>query len=243
MNLADILDDLESFYGPQLPSWPVEPYQFLVWWHCGYPASDVSCAKGWASLNREIGIEPRALLAAVPSKMAAALRPGGLYAETRMMRLKEIAERVQNEFGGDLRSSLAGPLSRARAILKRFPGISDPGADRILLFAGLAPVAAVPSNCPHVLVRICKGPERTNYGANYDDAQMIIERDGPAKRDARERAYLLLKQHGQTLCKRSKPACAGCPVASSCAAVHKLANSSASSKASGPLTSCGRKPS
>jgi hypothetical protein len=37
--------------------------------------------------------------------MAAALRPGGLYPETRVMRLKDIAERVQNEFGGDLRSA------------------------------------------------------------------------------------------------------------------------------------------
>ena len=29
MNLTDILDDLESFYGPQLPSWPVDtPHAF-----------------------------------------------------------------------------------------------------------------------------------------------------------------------------------------------------------------------
>jgi endonuclease-3 len=219
MNLANVLDDLESFHGPQQANWPNEPYQFLVWWHCGYPASDASCAKGWASLNREIGIEPHSLLTAAPAKLAAALEPGGLYPEIRATRLKEIAERVENEFGGDLRSALMGPLSRSRATLKRFPGISDPGADRILLFAGFAPIAAVPSNCPHVLVRICKGPERTNYGVNYGEAQAIIEKETPAKRDARERVYLLLKRHGQTLCKRNKPACVECPVKGSCAAV------------------------
>jgi endonuclease-3 len=217
MQLGQIFDRIESFYGPQQPNWPVEPYQFLVWWHCGYPASDAACATGWDSLNREIGIQPGALLAAPPSKLAAALRPGGLFPETRVMRLKEIAERVLNEFGGDLRSGLAGPISLARASLKRFPGISDPGADRILLFAGLAPIAAVPSNCPQVLVRIRKGREQTNYGANYRATQTLIESEIPAARDARERAYLLLKQHGQILCKRSKPACGRCPVKLSCA--------------------------
>ncbi|MGH9565806.1 MAG: hypothetical protein ACRD4F_00925 [Candidatus Angelobacter sp.] len=37
------------------------------------------------------------------------------------------------------------------------------GADLVLLFDGIAPVAAVPSNCPHVLVRIQQGHERENY--------------------------------------------------------------------------------
>jgi len=38
--------------------------------------------------------------------------------------------------------------------LKTFPGIGNPGADRILLFARIEPLAAVPSACPHVLVRV-----------------------------------------------------------------------------------------
>lgn len=177
MSLAFVLDELESFYGPQVPNWPDDPYAFLVWWHCGYPASDILCAKGWESLNRQIGIDPQALLVASASKMAAALRPGGLYPEKRTMRLKEIAERALKQFDGDLRSNLSGPASEARAILKRFPGISDPGADRIILFAGIAPVAAIPSNCPHVLIRICKGPEQSSYGANYNGARRIIEKD------------------------------------------------------------------
>jgi len=51
-----------------------------------------------------------------------------------------------------------------RRALKKFPNIADPGADRILLFGGMSPVAAVPSNNPHVLVRIQSGPEGKNYG-------------------------------------------------------------------------------
>jgi endonuclease-3 len=134
------------------------------------------------------------------------------------MRLKEIAERVQKEFGGDLTAALkALPLAKVRAALRKFPNIADPGADRIILFGGISPVAAVPSNTTQVLVRIRLGQERQNYGRNYKEAQKIIEIETPATFDARIRAFLLLKSHGQQLCKRVDPKCDQCPVASSCA--------------------------
>jgi endonuclease III len=217
MQLPQLLDALESFYGPQMPHWPADPYQFIVWWHCGYPASDSSCAKGWESLNRQIGLEPDRLLAANPSRLVLALKPGGMIPELRAMRLKEVAERVQKEFGGDLAAALHGmSLTQARAALRKSPKIAAPGADRILLFGRISPVVAVPSNCPHVLVRIQLGQERENYGRNYSEAQILIAAGAPAKFDARIRAYLLLKCHGQQLCKRSKPKCNACPIADSC---------------------------
>jgi endonuclease III len=216
--VIEVLDTLEAFHGEQVPNWPTDPYLFLVWWHCGYPASDAACAKGWESLNAKIGVDPDRLLAANPSKLALALKPGGMVPELRAMRLKEIAERIQKEFGGDLRAGLHGlSLAKVRAALKKFPNIADPGADRILLFGGISPVAAVPSNCPHVLVRIEMGQERENYGVTYKEAQQMIAAEVPAKFDARMRAYLLLKHHGQQLCKRTNPKCDACPVASNCA--------------------------
>ena len=168
-------------------------------------------------LNREIGVEPEQLLAADPASLASALKPGGMVPELRAMRLKEIAVRVKDEFGGDLRAALVGPIAQVRKILKKFPNIADPGADRILLFAGLAPIAAVPSNCPHVLVRIQHGQERENYSVTYREAQKAIEAEIPQKFDPLVRAYLLLKRHGQELCKRTKPKCEQCPVNTSCA--------------------------
>src|SRR5262249_6327320 len=110
--IAEVLNKLENFYGAQEASWPTEPYEFLVWWHCGYPASDTACAKGWEKLNSEIGIEPERLLRATPAKLAAALRAGGMVPELRAQRLKEIARRVQDEFGGDLRGAMSEPISR-----------------------------------------------------------------------------------------------------------------------------------
>jgi endonuclease III len=216
-SVQDILARLESHYGPQKPFWPTDPYLFLVWWHCGYPASDAVCDRGWNSLTSKIGVEIENLLRARTPDLAEALRPGGMVPELRAMRLKEIAARVKDQFGGDLVAALRGPIAEVRKQLKKFPNIADPGADRILLFAGLAPVAAVPSNCPHVLVRLLHGQERENYGVTYREAQQLIADDVPDTCEARSRAYLLLKRHGQELCKRTKPRCEECPVAGYCA--------------------------
>jgi endonuclease-3 len=216
-SLSELLDNLELFYGSQEPNWPTDPYLFLVWWHCGYPASDAACAKGWKSLTASIGVTPEALLAASPDALTTALKPGGMVPELRATRLKEIALRVNREFDGDLHAALRGPLDKVRKNLKKFPNIADPGVDRILLFAHLAPIAAIPSNCPHVLVRLLAGRERENYGVNYREAQEAVESQTPASFDARTRTYLLLKRHGQATCKSANPKCDLCPVSAKCA--------------------------
>ena len=97
------------------------------------------------------------------------------------------------------------------------PGIADPGADRILLFAGIAPIAAIPSNGTQVLIRIIRGKEYEDYGTNYREAQKAIAAEVPETLDGRARAYLLLKHHGQEICKRTKPRCQECLIHSSCA--------------------------
>lgn len=217
-NLATaILNVLGGKYGTLEPDFPTDPYQFIVWWHCGYPQSQKACAKGWASLTKATKIEPDDLLRAPPQRLTEALRPGGMVPELRALRLKEIAERVLKEFGGDLAAALRG-MSRkqARAALVRFPSIANPGADRILLFGGIAPIAAVPSNCVHVLVRIEHGRERESYAVNYRMAQESIEAAVPATFDARMQAYLLLRRHGQDICKRTNPKCGDCIVRSKC---------------------------
>jgi endonuclease III len=215
-SVPTLLDYLESHYGPQQPNWPVDPYEFLIWWLCGYPASDDRCARGWTQLNAAIGAQPQRILAASQAQLAAALKPGGMVPELRAQRLHEIAARVVNQYGGTLDSLFTGPLPAIRATLKTFPNIADPGADRILLFARKFPIAAVPSNCPHVLVRIVHGLERENYGATYRDAQQLIASQIPEQLHDRQRAYLLLKIHGQQICK-TKPKCPACPIAAHCA--------------------------
>jgi endonuclease-3 len=219
LTVREVLNRLETFYGKQEPCWPSDPYLFLLWWYCGYPASDASCTKGWKELTGKIGTDPGAILAARPATLAAALKPGGMFPELRAERMKEVTARIKDEFDGDLRAALTGPITKVRKILKSFSGIADPGADRILLFAGIQPVAAVPSNCTGVLSRIQNGREEKNYNISYREAQRMIEAEIPPTFDARIRTYLLLKRHGQELCKRTNPKCDECPVRAGCAFV------------------------
>jgi endonuclease III len=216
--LAETLDILEQHYGPQQPIFPTEPYDFLIWWHCGYPASDATCSRGWHSLTSTIRPDPKTLLHTSEAELTTLLKPGGMVPELRARRLHEIAHRVLNQCSNDLRAALAAlPLKDARGLLKSFPNIADPGADRILLFARLAPFAAVPSNAPQVAVRIQLGAEHESYATTYREAQSLIDSEVPAHFDARTRAFLLLKHHGQTLCKRTKPKCPTCPLQPTCA--------------------------
>jgi endonuclease III len=216
--LAASLDELEQHYGVQHPACPTDPYLFLVWWHCGYPASDASCAKGWEALKRTAGTDPERILATEDGVLVSALKSGGMVPEVRAERLKEIAHRVLEEFGGDLKAALhAMPVAKARGVLKSFPGIADPGADRILLFAGIAPIAAAPSSSPQVVLRMQTGHVDDSYSRNYKQAQEIIEASIAPTFEARTRAFLILKRHGEQICKRSTPHCHECPIAGSCA--------------------------
>ena len=220
---AAILKTLAGKYGALQPDFPTDPYEFLVWWHCGYPQSQKACAKGWAALTEVTAIDPEDLLRAKTDRLAQALEPGGMLPELRAVRLKEIAERVLKGFGGDLGAALrATSHKQARAALVKFPSIANPGADRILLFGGIAPLAAVPSNCAHVLVRIEYGREGENYAAAYRRAQQSIEAAVPATFDARMQAYLLLRRHGQDICKRTNPKCGDCVVRSQCRYVRSV---------------------
>jgi endonuclease III len=216
--LDEILDTLEAFHGRQSPGWPTDPYLFLVWWHCGYPPSEERCTAGWRALTAAIGSTAAQLLRATRARLARALKTGGLVPELRAQRLQAIARAVQDAFGSDLHGVLAKrPESAARKILKSFPGIGNPGADRILLFSAIAPVAAVPSSCPHVAPRLDRGPEPAAYPATYAHAQRLLEAQLPATFAARTRAYLLLQVHGQRLCRRTRPRCGECPVSGVCA--------------------------
>lgn len=226
--LGQILDSLEALYGPQKAAGPSGPYEMIVYLNCGYPATDATCSKGLDALRREVGLEPEEILAAPKAKLAKLMRFGGIVPGERAERLKEIARRVKVEFGGDLTAVLkkwmqeekkqpGQGLRGAKKVLQEFPVIGEPGAEKILLFSKLAPVAAVPSACVGVPIRLFVGEEGKNYAADYRAAREILNAGLPENFEARQRAYLLLKKHGQEICKRSKPKCEICALAAQCA--------------------------
>src|SRR5262249_28282191 len=112
---------------------------------------------------------------------------------------------------------------RAKKLLQQFPSVGEPGAEKILLFATLAPVAAVPSAHVDVCVRLWRGAPGKHYAADYRAAREVLAARGPESFAPRRRAYLLLKQHGQTICRRSAPRCEVCPLTGTCAFIREQA--------------------
>jgi len=214
--VARILDRLEKHYGKRKPLPPAGAYEMVIYANCGYPANDATCTKGFAELKKRVGLQPDEILEASDIELAACLRSGGIFPELRATRLKEIAARVENKYGGDLSGALRKTPAEAKKVLKQFPTIGDPGAEKILLFTRTAPVMAVPSNCVHVPLRLGLGKAYKTYSKDYKSAQDALAAESPEDCDARLRAYLLLQHHGQELCKRSRPKCEECPVTADC---------------------------
>ena len=227
-NVNEILEALEKTYGPQQATGPTDPYEMIVYLNCGYPASDAWCSKGFDVLKREVGLSPKELLAAPRAKLAKLLRLGGILPDQRAERLQEIARRVKGDYGGDLQAALkrwmqeekqqpGRGMHAAKKILREFPVIGEPSAEKILLFSKLAPVAAVPSAFVEVPTRLWAGKPGKNYAADYRAARDILSAGLAETFEARQRAYLLLKKHGEQTCKRSEPKCEICPLTGQCA--------------------------
>ena len=167
-HLGEALEHLEQLYGARKAAGPADPYEMILFVNCGYPATDATCSKGFDALKHEVGLKPEKILAAPKAKLTKLMRFGGIVPELRAERLKEIARMVKGEFGGDLRAVLKKYLQEekkqpgqgirgAKKVLQKFPVIGEPGAEKILLFSKLAPVAAVPSACVGVPVRLWFG--------------------------------------------------------------------------------------
>jgi endonuclease-3 len=227
LRLAEVLNQLEAYYEVQQAVGPIDLNEMILFVNCGYPATDASCTKGYEALKHEVGTKPNEILAAPKTKLARLMRLGGIVPELRAQRLKIIARMITDQFGSDLRGVLekwlhgaedspGKGIRKVKKALKQFPVIGEPGADKILLFGGMAPVAAVPSAFVCVPQRILSGKEHKNYVTGYRAAQEAMEGGLPATFEARQRAYLLLKRHGQEICKRTKPKCDICPVRGLC---------------------------
>jgi len=220
MKLAKILDRLEKLHGKLKRHGPADAWGMVLHRNSGYPQSDERCDNGFAALKEHIGLKPKDILDAGDARLGEVLREAksGMLPEKRARRLKEIAALVEMKYGGNLDAALKGKTAaEAGKVLKQFPTIGDSGADRILLFSGISPVAAIPANGVRVPMRIAFGEEKKNYAATYRAAQEYVEAEIPAEFPARQRAYLLLKKHGEEICKEKKPLCEECPISADCA--------------------------
>jgi len=130
--------------------------------------------------------------------------------------MRESAEIVIGEFDGRLENATKLPLPEARRALQKFPGIAQPGADKILVLTRAHKVLALDSNGLRVLVRLGYGADDKNYTKMYKSAVAAAEAELAHDFDALIDAHLLLRHHGQELCKTSTPRCTACPLKKDC---------------------------
>jgi endonuclease III len=217
LSLKKVIQKLKRHYGDPRPPFTTDPFEMVVWENVAYLVDDSKREKIFEELRNRVGLEPVQILNASMQDLEAVTQLSGAGYEQRAARLKESALIALNEFGGNVRAALKLPGTQTIRALKQFPGIGEPGAEKILLFTKTHPVLALDSNGLRVLLRIGFGEEKKNYSASYKSVREAIADQVPTDCESLIEAHQLLRQHGKTLCKTNKPRCDQCPVNSLCA--------------------------
>lgn len=217
-DFTKLIARLQKHYGaPELP--PARgAFELVLWENACYLLPDHRRAAVFEGLRAQVGLTAEAILQAPREVLLPLAAMGGMRPETRVFRWQEIARITATQFQGDLEQILEWPYARAKKALKLFPTIGDPGAEKILLFCGVAAGLPLESNGLRVLTRIGYGRVHLkNYGAMYRGVQEAIAEQLPKEAERLVRAHLLLRAHGKTLCRDGQPQCHECPVEDACA--------------------------
>jgi len=207
---------LKRHYGvPEVP--PAKgPFELVVWENACYLLPDERRLEVFEGLREQVGLTAAALDAAPDRLLLPLAKRGGMRPETRVFRWRQIASITLNQFAGDLDCILKLPYAEAKKALKQFPTIGDPGAEKVLLFCGVASGLPLESNGLRVLGRLGWGRLQKNYGATYRSVQDALKPELPARVARLKEAHLLLRMHGKAICKDSAPLCHQCPVSAEC---------------------------
>ncbi len=216
VSLKQIIHLLQDYFGQPAPPAITEPLEIILLENIAYLVDDRRREKAFAALRAEVGTEPGEILSASMKNLLQVASLGGMRPETRVGKLREIALIALEEFDGDLGPVLTQPLAQAKKSLKKFPGIGDPGAEKILLFTRSFPLLALDSNGLRVLLRVGFGLEQKNYSASYRSVQEALKDQIGKDYEFLIRAHQLLRRHGKDLCHTNHPACEMCPLNRNC---------------------------
>ncbi len=212
-----IIDEFEEFYGRPEPPKVTDPLGMVLLENVAYLLSDDRREQAFNALRERVGLTPPEILMAHEETLLEVAHLGGMHPAARVEKLRRIAQIALQEFDGDLARALKQPLAQAKKSLKKFPGIGDPGAEKILLFSRTHPILALDSNGLRVLLRLGYGEERKSYASTYRSAQKAVESELKRDYDWLIAAHQSLRRHGQELCKMKGPICSPCPLKRYCA--------------------------
>lgn len=212
--LRAYIDRLRTLYGRPKRPIPSGPFEWIIWEHVAAVPDDEQRAIVFRTLRQKIGTTPQAVLRTPKPKMLELLAPGGPNAAARLSQLREAAE-LMIEIGlARVRTLVRENPAEAKKLLKRFKGIGETGADRILLFCRTQAVLAPEANGLRVLTRLGYGKGAGT--AAYKQVSEALAPELPRDYNWLIQAHQLLRRHGQDVC-RTTPRCDACPLAPDCA--------------------------
>ncbi|SRR5258708_7183713 len=225
-----IIGELENYYGNPDPPKVKDPLGMILLESVAYLVSDDRREQAFDALREKVGLTPPEILTAHDETLLEVARLGGMLPAARVEKLRRIAQIALQEFDGELDKALNQPLAQARKSLKKFPGIGDPGAEKILLFSKTQPILALDSNGLRVMRRLGYGEEKKSYSATYRSAQEAVKDEIRKDFDWLIAAHQLLRLHGQQLCKTATPLCTSCPLEASCRYYQEMASRRSSAR-------------
>jgi endonuclease III len=214
-NLIETVAILGRLHAPLAQ--PPDPLQLILWENIGYLIDDEKRRNLFDAFGERIGFDAARIAAADDAELMPLAAAGGMRPEGRVERWRHIAGIVLEDCDGQLDRTLRSlPIAKARALLRRFPSIGEPGADKILLFAGIDARPCLESNGLRALARLGYFESRGAYAADYRAAIDVMRLKGRNDRDWLVHAWLVLREHGKALCKRTTPICWTCPLDEIC---------------------------
>jgi endonuclease III len=215
ISLPQVVERLNVHYGQPTAPKRSDPWEMILWENVAYLANDDRRQQAFQTLKKRVGTDPTQILSASDKALLEVTRHG-IMAQRFAKKLRKCAQIALEEFDGDLRPVLKLPIGNAKKALQKFPGIGEPGAEKVLLFCQNHPVLALESNGLRVLQRLGFGEEKKSYSTTYRLVQKAAEEGIDKDYSWLIEAHLLLRRHGSELCKRSKPECGKCPLAADC---------------------------
>ena len=216
-NLSVIVNCLRESYGaPACPLISTDPFEHILFENVAYLVDDAHRLEAFENLRKTVGLRPEDILTADPRQFESVVYLAGSDKKGRVAKLLRSAEIAFKEFGGDLRPLLDLPFKKAVAALTKFPSIGEPGAEKILLLCGISDVLPLESNGLRVLVRIGYADELASYTAMYKNVRNAVAPQIVHSTDWLINSHVLLRRHGQVVCKSTKPLCPQCVLSKMC---------------------------
>src|SRR5207248_498366 len=136
-------------------------------------------------LRRSVGFDPEKILRARTPALLEVTRHG-IVANLFARKLQQSAQIAIDKFGGTVDKRLDEDPAKAAKQLRAFPGIGEPGAEKILVALGRAKTLPLESNGLRVMQRVGFGHLLKSYSATYRSVKAAV----PIARVPSKRLYV-----------------------------------------------------